>query len=85
MVGEAGAHLVCMNEGVEAVVSTCSDAARSTQLLCRCRMNALADDANFEAPQNVTECMRHFLAISCEHIRCTTEGRYVGPIGARVL
>ena len=85
MVGEAGAHLVCMDEGVEAIVSTCSDAARSTQLLCRCRMNALADDANFEAPQNVTECMRHFLAISCEHIGYTSEGGSVAPGGARVL
>ena len=85
MVGEAGAHLVCMNEGVEAVVSTCSDAARSTQLLCRCRMNALADDANFEAPDLTRFRMPRFLAMSCEHIRCTTEGRYVGPIGARVL
>ena len=63
----AGAQLLWLVEGFEAVLSKCSDAASSTKSWSRCRMTPLLTTPKKLDPDLTSFFMRGDATTSCEH------------------
>ena len=76
-----GAHLLEVNQGVLAVVSTLCHAARSTHCGAAAAQTVVSRRMKKGGPQITTECSRDFVTVSCEG-NCDSTGAWLFPLVA---